>query len=181
MDKYVGGDSLHLCLLSGSMSNAPAASWEDHRVIRNNKQSAMSQILSLEHFLFLSFFVFLHLPLRTYTCNATTYTVSYIQHARLFLSFSLHVHRFACPYITSSRWQDNLHQFELTTKSPHHHNLITDSPSKNPVGVFRATASARRWKLERPSSPLLAHMSTIQDSSHLWLVIARNFISSCSW
>lgn len=48
MGKYAGGDRLHLYLLSGSVSNTPAASWKHHRVICNNKQSAMSQMLSLE-------------------------------------------------------------------------------------------------------------------------------------
>lgn len=151
MDKYAGGDGLHLYLLSGSMTNAPAASWEDHRVTRNNKQSAMSQILSLERSTSLLVFSlsppfspnlslqYKHMK-HDHMCRQTRiWTLFFFMPLRLF-----HSQKQACSHVTSSRWLDNLHQFELSQqkrrrrkkKSPHHRNLITDSPRKNPVGVF---------------------------------------------
>lgn len=142
MDKYVEGDRLYPYILSGLMSNAPAASWEDHRAIRNNKQSAMSQILSLERSTSLPDSLFLSLSppslyVDTYATRPHTLSLAGKHAYRLFPFYlSPQNHKHARPCITSSRWLDNLHQFELATKSPHHHNLITDSPSKNPVGVF---------------------------------------------
>lgn len=115
MDKYVGGDRLHLYLLSASLSNAPVASWENHRVICNNKQSSMSQILSLERSTGLLFsplsLIFFFLPSKIFF-YATAFTV--------FIGLSAQILKHACSYITSSRWLDNLHQFKLATKGPHH-------------------------------------------------------------
>lgn len=47
-DKYVGGDRLHLSRLSGLVSNGLVNSYEDGRVPNKNKESAVSQILSLK-------------------------------------------------------------------------------------------------------------------------------------
>lgn len=121
MDKYAGGDGLHLYLLSGSMTNAPAASWEDHRVTRNNKQSAMSQILSLERSTSLLVFSlsppfspnlslqYKHMK-HDHMCRQTRiWTLFFFMPLRLF-----HSQKQACSHVTSSRWLDNLHQFELS-------------------------------------------------------------------
>lgn len=167
MDKYAG-DRLHLYLLHDSMSNAPAASWEDHRVIRNNKQSAMSQILSLERStsLLVSLFSFF-LPnfLLWYTHMQRNHIQSPAgKHAfrLLFFCLSTYIRKHACAYITSSRWLDNLHQFKLATKklsSPQSHYWLCEQESS---GCFHCVWESHGfcWRMEireRPSSPLLAH------------------------
>lgn len=116
--------------------------------------------------IFFFFFPLLHLPSSTYTCNKTTYSVSWRQACKhsdsfAFVSPSLthtHTRKHACSHITSSRWLDNLHQFNLAKKQPLVTTILLLTLLARIQWVFslclRATDSARRWKLERPSSLL---------------------------
>lgn len=114
----------------------------------------MSQILSLER----SASLHLSFPLSTFPHLLTHATRPHILSLAGKHAFP-HIHILACSHVTSSRWLDNLHQFDLAKKTT---TLITTISLLTLLAriqwVFslclRATDSARRWKLERPSSPL---------------------------
>lgn len=92
---------------------------------------------------------------------------------RLFFSFAFHKH--ACSSITSSRWLDNPHQFESAKENPHHpqpHFWLSSQESSGCYQPERAPVSARGWKLEGPSSPLLAH---------IWVLSPFKTPHICGW
>lgn len=124
------------------------------------------QNLLVFHFSFLSpTFPYLHMHrtnLRTHCCPLQENMPSESLWTPQMHTYT-HMRKHACSHLMSSRWLDitfNHHQFELATKkpwSPQSHYWLSQQESS---GCFftasepRATASARRWKLERPSSPL---------------------------
>lgn len=118
MDKYVGGDRLCSCLLSGLVSNGLVDSYEDCRVSYNNKESAVSQIPVLSLKQFLSWLCFLF---------AVTLMSKHMQSNlhHLFPYTYMHIHTLTNTFascITSSRWEDD-HLCEVatnTTATSHH-------------------------------------------------------------
>lgn len=116
-------------------------------VTRNNKQSAMSQILSLERSTSLLFF--LSLSTFLYVCKTTTHALS--RRKTRIWTFFCHCDNHACSYITSSRWE--LKPSPVWTLIT---TILLLTLQTRIQWVFqlrlRATLSAWRWKLERAGS-----------------------------